>query len=668
MKINKSILAGTISTVLVSSIAITACTQQQGDVDWPQVNADFRNQRYSALDQINTANVSDLGGVWFHEFDAGPPREVPRGTPVVANGRMFVAGTQHAYALDPKTGETIWKQKLPTGTYGLFKGIATGDGMIFVGLGTSQIVALTQETGEQVWVARLGDEGATRGQFISGGPVYINGKVIAGLANGDYGIRGRVSAFDAKTGETAWTFYTVPYEGELGHETWPQDQDDWKPGGSGAWAAPAADAELGLVYVNIGNPIPQWGGELRAGDNLFSDSLVALDVETGEVKWHYQTTHHDIWEADNSSPPILYDAMVDGEPRKAVASVTTYGYLFIFDRETGEPIWPVEERPVPQSDRLRTSPTQPFPVGADNFGPTCAPEDMIPEGFEAGCHYDIFDYDVPNLMYPILTSRAAPIAYSPQTKNFYITGAIWPMWMKRFEDPKFFAAAPPVPGIKYKGLLGAMSSKTNKIVWEHEVPFRVQQNGSGFTATAGGLLFHGEADGYLNAYSSETGERLWRFQTGANANNGVATYAMDGDQYVTVASSEGVWAFKLGGAVDEREASPAPAEETSFAGRILSSDEIIMSPTVKDSGLEFVREAVDEYAFQPTRTRVQAGTEVVWKNKGEETHTATAIDGSWTTGPVAPGQSKTLTFDTPGEYTYTCDDHRWSYGQLIVEE
>ncbi len=662
----RSLWMGAVSAAALA-FAVAACSEPQGDVSWPGVNGGLDNQRFSELDQINTSNVSQLSGAWFHEFDAGPPREVPRGAPVVVNGKMFVAGTSKAYAFDPKTGATIWEQALPASTYGLFKGVETGDGMIFVGLGNSQIVALKQDTGEQVWVGRVGDEGATRGQFISGGPVYVNGLVVAGLANGDYGIRGRVVAFDAKTGEKAWTFNTVPFEGEPGYETWPQDSDEWKPGGSGAWAAPAADPELGLVYVSIGNPIPQWGGEMRKGDNLYSDSIVALDVKTGEVKWHFQTTHHDIWEADLSSAPVLFDAVVDGETRPSVAIMTTYGYLFMFDRATGEPVWPVEERPVPQSERLFTSPTQPFPVGADNIGPSCAPEELIPVGFESRCHYDVFDYDTPNFMYPILTTRAAPMAYNPLTKNFYATGAVWPMWMKRFEDPKYFAAAPPVPGIKYKGLLAAMSSETNKLVWEHEVPFRTQQNGSGFMATSGGLLFHGESDGYLNAYNAETGETLWRFQTGASANNSAITYAIDGDQYVAVASSAGVWAFKLNGEVGEREAPPTPAEETTFAGRIMSAEEIVMGPTLPDSGLEFTRHALDEYAFYPARARVAAGAAVTWKNEGTMPHCAEAMDGSWSTGMVNPGESKTITFDKPGEFSYTCGEQPWTRGQLIVE-
>ena len=186
-------------------------------------------------------------------------------------------------------------------------------------------------------------------------------------------------------------------------------------------------------------------------------------------------------------------------------------------------------------------------------------------------------------------------------------------------------------------------------------------------ATAGGLLFHGESDGYLNAYNAETGENLWRFQTGASANNSAITYSIDGDQYVSVASRAGVWAFKLGGAVEEREAPPTPPEETSFVGRTMSAEEIVLGPTLPDAGLEFTRHALDEYAYAPTRNRIEVGTKVTFKNEGTLPHCAEDMGGAWSTGMIRPGRSKTLTFDEPGEYMYSCGEHPWSRGQLIVE-
>ena len=174
--------------------------------------------------------------------------------------------------------------------------------------------------------------------------MYARGKVFVGLANGDIGGQGRVLALDAATGEVEWTFFVVPRPGELGHETWPQDNDSWEFGGGGVWLVGTVDPDLGMLYFSTGNPVPMFGGELREGDNLFTASVLALDMETGERRWHYQVVRHDIWDADIATPLLLYDITVDGEEVKAVAAMRADGYLFLFDRETGEPLLPIEER------------------------------------------------------------------------------------------------------------------------------------------------------------------------------------------------------------------------------------------------------------------------------------------------------------------------------------
>ena len=666
---------------VIAAIVIGSCSEpptedwsKPAGREWPMIGGDWGSTRYSTLNEVNTGNVGALGGAWFHDFD----RAAPRGTPVVFDGRMFVASAREVYALDPATGETLWVHEPHVGTHGLYKGVAVGEGLVFVGLADSTVTALRQDTGELVWSSLVGDEDADvrdriypkDGQMISAAPTYIDGLVIAGLAIGDYGLQGRLIAMDAKTGEHVWRFNAVPDEGEAGYETWPQDHDNWKPGGAGVWMSAAADPELGLLYIGIGNPIPQWGGEAREGDNLYSNSLVALDIKTGEYRWHYQVTRHDIWEADLGTPLILYDAVVDGKNRKAVAAMTTYGYLFLFDRITGEPIWPIEERPVPQNARLHTAATQPFPAGADRIGPECVPEGSVPEGFLRLCHYDPVDYDMPNAMYPMMTMRAAPMAYSPRAKRFYGTGAVWPSWVVRGEDPWYFVMVPSAPGMKFSGILASVDPQTNKLVWEKNVPFRTQHNGSGFTATAGGLLINGNTDGIFEAYEAATGEVLWQFQTGASVNQPPAIYEVDGSQYIAVVSAKGVWAFKLNGALAQQPAPPVPPEGIfGMRGRVVSTNEISLSAVVKDSGwIERVRERFDEYVFAPARAGVDKGARVTWTNNGQEPHTIRALDGSWTTGTIAPGKSASLTFDEPGRHTYICDDHRWSYGELIVGE
>ncbi len=681
MKVRDLRIAAVVSIAAVG-LAVGSCSEQQSPRDWsehaggewPMIEGDWGNSRFSTLDEITPSNVDQLGGAWVMEFEQGQSRA----TPVVYDGLMFLTAGPYVYALDPASGEVQWKYEPAIPATGLYKGVTLGEGLAFVGLSDSNVIALNQKTGELVWTHLVGDENAEEsstkaqsptGQFISTAPAYADGVVIVPMVNGDYGVRGRVVGIDAKTGERLWTFFTIPGPGEFGHDTWSQDNDEWKKGGGGVWTTPSIDPELGLVYFGVGNPVPQWGGEARVGDNLFTESLVALDIKTGERRWHYQLVHHDIWETDIGTPPVFIEVERDGQMRKAIAVMRTTGELFMFDRATGEPVWPIEERPVPQKERVATAPTQPFPVGADQIGPRCVDPDSVPAGFELLCHFDPVDYDLPNTMYPINTTRAARMAYNPQTGHLYATASpAWPFWIRRFEDPKFFSAmGTAVPGIKTHGLIAAMDTQTNKIVWEHKMPYAIQ-NGSGFMATATGLLFHGEPDGSVQAFNAETGERLWHFQTGSAAEGAFMSFEADGEQYVALTASNALWTFKLNGEIGEREAPRPPPTETTWSGRIVPTAEITMAATIRDSGLGVLREAFEEYIFQPTRSRITVGENIVFTNTGHETHSAVAQDGSWRIGPIATGESRSISFDKPGTYTYICEEHPWTYGQLVVEE
>jgi quinohemoprotein ethanol dehydrogenase len=478
---------------LVVSGAIAACSGMGGknaspaDHDWPVVAGDLASTRYSPLNKVTPKNIDSLGAAWHFTFASGNGT----GTPIVFNGRMYVTSSDSVTVLNPKTGEVIWTSKLESATSGLYKGVAVGEGLIFIGLGNASVVALKQDTGQQVWSVNIGDPKPEMGQYVSSAPAYIQGLVLTGMANGDVpGVRGRLVALDAKTGKQIWRFNSVPDRGQPGAETWPQDRDDWRPGGGGIWITPSIDTALGLAYISVGNASPQWGGETRPGDNLYTASVVAVDIKTGVMRWHFQVVHHDIWDSDVATPPILFDEMVDGKRRKAIGIISTYGYIFMLDRATGKPIWPVKEQPVPQNPRLFTSPTQPYSVGGDRIGPRCIPADSIPASFKPLCDFDPVDYTIPNAAYPIRTIRAAPMAYSPDTQRFYATGAIWPYWAKRLEDPQTWIQTT-VPGFKFTGILAAVGSHNNKLAWEKFVPYRTQENGSGFIATAGGLLFHG---------------------------------------------------------------------------------------------------------------------------------------------------------------------------------
>ena len=540
--------------------------------DFPLAGGDYFNQRYSALDQINTTNVDKLGGAWSIHIDEGGAAGNLDGTPIVVNGVMYVStARQHVLAIDAATGAIKWRYRPGSETrIGANKGVAVGDGKVFVGRRDNVLVALDQQTGRVVWERRLTDHPAA---YTSAAPVFYNGRVYIGTAGGDNGARGQLGAYDAKTGTEIWKFFTIPAAGERFADTW--EGDSYKIGGGGIWNHVAIDPELGLIYMGVGNAAPDvWGGS-RGGDNLFTASVLALDLKRGSYKWHFQEVHHDIWDHDAASPPVLADIQYQGRLRKVLVHAGKTGFLYILDRTNGKPLIGVDEKPVPQEPRMKTSTTQPFPVG-DRFVPLC-PEQLL-EGFERGCLFTAF-WEKPILIFPGTSggNAWAPMTYSPKTRLVYIPANVLPsafsakreIWddaTKRLvtvgDSQGFYRPA----GVQRSGTLTAMDPTTNKVVWQKKTKFPMG-GASGLLSTAGGLLFHGESDGNLVAYDVRNGEELWKFQTGAGANAPVSTYSVNGAQYVAVLSGGNalymsqrgdlLWAVKLGGAVP---AATAPRE------------------------------------------------------------------------------------------------------------
>jgi alcohol dehydrogenase (cytochrome c) len=287
--------------------------------------------------------------------------------PIVYGDTMYVVtGADDVFALEVETGEKRWvyqaelDREIDTVCCGwTSRGVAIGDGRVYVGQIDGAMVALDAETGEVEWQHAVGDW--KRGETITSAPLYWEGHVYTGLSGGEFGIRGRLTALDAETGEEEWRFHTIPGPGEEGHETWPKGSDAWKRGGAPIWQTPAVDPELGLLYFSTGNASPDLDGSVRAGDNLFAATMVALDARTGKLRWHWQQVHHDIWDYDAPSPVVLFDVELDGTQRKGIAEASKTGWLYMLDRETGAPLLPIPERKVPQSARQRTSPTQPIP-------------------------------------------------------------------------------------------------------------------------------------------------------------------------------------------------------------------------------------------------------------------------------------------------------------------
>jgi alcohol dehydrogenase (cytochrome c) len=560
---------------LLGASAVAQDYRKPATVDWPLVGGDWGNTRYSTLAGITPANVKTLKGAWMARLQSGfGPGFSQQGTPVVKDGVMYITtGEQEIFALNAKTGNLIWEYRTPTdpktGDNKAKRGIALGEGMVF-GVESdirqpvpkegraeplTRLFALDQKTGKTLWKVELGqDVPKELRQYVAIPPLYYKGLVYMSISGGDGGLRGRLTAHDAKTGKEVWRWWAVPGPGEFGHDTW--EGDSWKTGGGAMWVQPAIDPDLGLLYVNTGNPWPDYNGSSRGGDNLFTDSVVALDAMTGKYRWHYQSVHHDLWDFDMPTPLILFDQTYNGQTRKALAAHSKQGWVYILDRVTGKPILPIAEKPFPQEARQKTSPTQPIPAG-DPTAPQCA---ELVKDYQPGCMYTPVWSDS-KIAQPSASADWAPGAYDPRSGLLYFTTGV--------STRKFsITGRVSVPGTREYGLITALDSRTNKQVWQKEVPY-LAGFGSGVLATAGGLLFHGGSDGFFRAFDSKTGEELWRFQTGFGADAPAATYEIDGEQYVAIAaggSRDGnkeargdlVWSFKIGGRLNPLNGPPAP--------------------------------------------------------------------------------------------------------------
>ncbi len=642
----------------------------KGDRDWSLSGGDLANSRYSALAEISRSNVGRLAGTWTTSLE-GPLRA----TPVVGGGLMFVPTRTQIVAFDAGSGKVAWSYRPSVPFSSSSKGLTLGEGLVFAGLSNTTMIAVRQATGELVWTYTFNRTGERSGP-ISSTATYANGVVVVPVSGGDSNLRGRLIALDAKTGRERWVFDAVPAPGEPGFETWPREGEAWRFGGGAIWMPPSVDPDLGLVYVGVGNANPQFGGDVREGNNLFTDCVVALNLENGTLVWYKQLVHHDIWDYDLSTPLVLYDAQMDGQRRKAIAVMRTDGYLFAFDRATGAPVFPIEERPVPQDAQLHTAATQPFPVGGQQIGPNCTEPGLMPDGFAPGCYFDPLRPGMPNLAVPFMTMRFSPMAYSPDTRFFYATACVAPWWVRRPANGWLHGQNVHVPGQRWSGIVAAVDSGTNKIVWQKRVPAPMC-GGSGAMATASGLVFNSSPDGLMHAYDAKTGESLWEFQVGTNGPTGaigpasgpVISYEVAGRQFVAVLMDKALWAFTLDGTLSARPpAAPAPTDQ-SFVGSVERTDTVRLGTViVQINPVERANEDwQDEYGISPIRVGIKPGTTITWRNTSKVEHTIAARDGSWSTGPIKPGESARHTFATPATYTYICTDHPWTIAQLIVE-
>lgn len=587
----------------VDGAAIIDADAQPGN--WMTHGRTYDEQRYSPLTQIDEDNVDELGLAWFADLDTTRGLE---STPIVVDGVMFNTGTwSTVFAHDARTGEQLWKYdpEVPKewGAYAccdvVNRGVAAWKGRIYVGTLDGRLVALDAGTGQPVWSRKTVPEGEP--YTITGAPRIVKGMVMIGNGGGEYGVRGYVTAYDADTGEQRWRFYTVPgdpaepFEGEhlkAAVGTWRGEW--WKVGGGGTvWDSMAYDPELDQLYIGVGNGSP-WSRHERSpggGDNLYLSSIVALDPDDGTMKWHYQTTPGDTWDYTATQHMILADIEIGGETRKVIMQAPKNGFFYVLDRVTGEfisaeayvPItWashvdPETGRPVenPNADYANEPQlTLPAPYGGHNWHPmTYSPD--------TGLVY------IPALDIPFMFGQDNAFQYNPQTWN---TGV----------DTTLGAPPPDVAEelalrAMVKGHLAAWDPVAQREVW------RVQHSGSwngGLVSTAGNLLFQGRADGMFAAYRASDGSLLWETPVHTGVIAAPVTFAVDGEQYVTVVAGWG-GAFGV--------ASGIPAEE----GNVIRKGRILTFKLGGDAELPAPPEPDFDYPEPPPMTasasRVQQG-------------------------------------------------------------
>jgi alcohol dehydrogenase (cytochrome c) len=561
----------------VSVLLVTSDAAELPVDSWVKSGGNLFNQNYSPLAQINRQNVANLKAVWRARLDGSGANAKYSGEaqPIVHEGVAFiVTGADDVFAISMKTGQILWKyqanldEKISTVCCGwTSRGLGLGEGKIYVGQLDGRLVALDEKSGKPVWSIQA--ERWQEGYTITAAPLYFDGRVIVGFAGGENGTRGRLKAYDAESGRLMWTFFTVPGPGEIGHETWPQDNDAWKHGGATIWQTPAVDSELGLVYFSTGNPGPDFNGRIRRGDNLFSVSIVAIEAKTGKYRWHFQQVHHDIWDYDSPNPVILFDVMINGRLRKAVAEASKTGWVYILDRTNGKPLLGINEKPVPQEPRQLTSATQPFPRG-DAFVPhqIDIPLEDYPLVNQGRIFTPFWTNGVVAKPAPRGGANWPPSSYDPATNYFYVCGTDSVNLFKGGEENQAIPeeghggrylggtfGGSPIPAT---GIFAALDMKTNRLVWQQRWKDLCY---SGSVATAGGLVFVGRNDGRLTALDSSNGKRLWEFQTGAGVNAPPAVFQYEGDEYVVAYSGgnlfansprgDSVWLFSLKGTMEQ---------------------------------------------------------------------------------------------------------------------
>jgi alcohol dehydrogenase (cytochrome c) len=499
---------------------------------WLMYGGNYAGWRFSPLTDINRDNVKNLKAAWM--FQTGIPAQM-QASPIVADGIIYLtAAYNHLFALDAVTGELLWRyeHELPDDMRVCCgpsnKGAAIAGELIFMATLDAHVVALNRKTGAVVWNTEM--DRHNDGFSATVAPLVVRDNLIVGIAGGEYGIRGYIDSYDINTGERKWRRYTIPEAGEPGAETWAGDS--WKHGGAPTWVTGSYDPDEDLLYWATGNTAPDWNGDVRKGDNLYADSVLALDPDTGEIKWYFQFTPHDIWDYDGNTDLFLVNVERSGQMVKALVQPNRNGYVYALDRTSGKYLHGTQ-----YVDKLNWS------KGLDEAGRPIVDPQFVPtaEGKEFICPGSVGG-----------KNGSYTAAYSPLTKLMYVP-VVESCWQMKKSTSIFIKGIPFWGGGPGKtqgddgssyGHLSAIDPSTGKIKWRYQDEYPMM---GGALATAGGLVFSGNLEGLALAFDAATGEPLWQFQTGSAMRAQPITYQAGGRQYVAIPSGGGGLAVTLVG-------------------------------------------------------------------------------------------------------------------------
>ncbi len=495
--------------------------------NWPSYNGDYTGRRYSALNQITPENVGQLRAQWVFHLPRSSELEV---TPVVIDGIMLVTAANDAYAVDARTGRQIWHHTMPV-SEGLIddasqhhnRGVAVLGTNVYMETDNAHLLCIDVRSGHLVWDVPYAEGNKNYG--ATSAPLAVKNKILVGTSGGDDGVRGFIAAFDADSGKLAWKFWTIPAPGEPGSESWPGEL--YLRGGGTTWMPGTYDPELNTIYWGTSNPSPDFEGEVRPGDDLYTDCVLALDPDSGKLKWHFQFTPHDLFDYDATETPVLVDANYKGVPRKLLVEANRNGFVYVLDRISGQFL-----SAKPFVEKLN------WASGIDAGGrpirtdvrPT-AEGMLVCPGFEGA------------------TNWYSP-AYNPDTHFFYFLAvedcATYLLKHQEFEEGKTFYST----GVQHsraergKKILIAYDLATDTFAWRYPQMGLGRSSGGAMT-TASGLVFFGNDAESFETVDGHTGASLWHFQTGQNMHASPMSYAVNGKQYVAIASGNDVFTFAL---------------------------------------------------------------------------------------------------------------------------